>query len=158
MFTIEFRFENSAPVKAYAHEGENLLEVARKNNVAIDAPCSGNASCGKCRVRLIGGTLKSEKTRHITEEEYAEGWRLSCVSTISGDAEILVPDIASAYRSRMKVADLSTGKEIEIFEEVKQSIVEAGIELKNDFSLLELEMDPPSWTIQCRITNVCSAQ
>lgn len=72
MFTIEFRFENSAPVKAYAHEGENLLEVARKNNVAIDAPCSGNASCGKCRVRLIGGTLKSEKTRHITEEEYAE--------------------------------------------------------------------------------------
>ena len=70
MFTIEFRFENSAPVKAYAHEGENLLEVARKNNVAIDAPCSGNASCGKCRVRLIGGTLKSEKTRHITEEEY----------------------------------------------------------------------------------------
>ena len=144
MFTIEFRFENSAPVKAYAHEGENLLEVARKNNVAIDAPCSGNASCGKCRVRLIGGTLKSEKTRHITEEEYAEGWRLSCVSTISGDAEILVPDIASAYRSRMKVADLSTGKEIEIFEEVKQSIVEAGIELKNDFSLLELEMDSPS--------------
>ena len=144
MFTIEFRFENSAPVKAYAHEGENLLEVARKNNVAIDAPCSGNASCGKCRVRLIGGTLKSEKTRHITEEEYAEGWRLSCVSTISGDAEILVPDIASAYRSRMKVADLSTGKEIEIFEKVKQSIVEAGIELKNDFSLLELEMDPPS--------------
>ena len=144
MFTIEFRFENSAPVKAYAHEGENLLEVARKNNVAIDAPCSGNASCGKCRVRLIGGTLKSEKTRHITEEEYAEGWRLSCVSTISGDAEILVPDIASAYRSRMKVADLSTGKEIEIFEKVKQSIVEAGIELKNDFSLLELEMDSPS--------------
>lgn len=55
-----------------------------------------------------------------------------------------MPDIASAYRSRMKVADLSTGKEIEIFEEVKQSIVEAGIELKNDFSLLELEMDPPS--------------
>ena len=55
-----------------------------------------------------------------------------------------MPDIASAYRSRMKVADLSTGKEIEIFEEVKQSIVEAGIELKNDFSLLELEMDSPS--------------
>ncbi|MEI3240089.1 MAG: 2Fe-2S iron-sulfur cluster-binding protein [Lachnospiraceae bacterium] len=144
MFMIEFRFENSAPVKAYAHEGEKLPEVARKNNVEIRAPCSGNASCGKCRVRLIGGTLKSEKTRHITEEEYAEGWRLSCVRTISGDVEHLVPDIASAYRSRMKVADLSTGKEIEIFEEVKQSIVEAGIELKNDYFLLELEMDPPS--------------
>ena len=144
MFTIEFRFENGAPVKAYAHEGENLLEVARKNNIAIDAPCSGNASCGKCRVRLMGGTLKSEKTRHITDEEYEEGWRLSCVSTISGDAEIMVPDIASAYRSRMKVADLSTGKEIAIFEEVKASVIEAGIELKNNFSMLNLEMDEPS--------------
>lgn len=144
MFTIEFRFENSAPVKAYAHEGENLLEVARKNNVAIDAPCSGNASCGKCRVRLIGGHIKIGKNTPHHRRRICGGWRLSCVSTISGDAEILVPDIASAYRSRWKVADLSTGKEIEIFEKVKQSIVEAGIELKNDFSLLELEMDPPS--------------
>ncbi len=144
MFEIDFRFENAAAVKAYASEGENLLEIARKNNVAIDAPCSGNGACGKCRVRLLSGTVNSEKTRHITEEEYANGWRLSCISTVNGNAELLVPDIASAYRSRMKVADLSTGKEIAIFEETKEKIQAAGIQFVNDLSRLVLELDPPS--------------
>lgn len=144
MFEIKFSFENDAPIIAYATEGENILELARKNNIAIDAPCSGNASCGKCRVRLLGGTVQSEKTRHITDEEYADGWRLSCISTVNGDAEFLVPDIASAYRSRMKVADLSSGEEIAIFEETKNKIAESGIEFKNDFFLQVMKLDEPS--------------
>ena len=107
MFKVTFRFESGEAVETFATSGENLLEVARKTNVAIDAPCSGNASCGKCRVKLVGGELESKKTRHITDEEYEQGWRLACVSTIEADVEVMVPDIASAYRSRMKVADLS---------------------------------------------------
>ena len=51
MFKVIFRFENGSAVEAFAAEGENLLEVARKTNVAIDAPCSGNAASGKCRVK-----------------------------------------------------------------------------------------------------------
>ena len=53
MFKVTFKFEGAEDVITYAQEGENLLEIARKSNVAIDAPCSGNASCGKCRVKLI---------------------------------------------------------------------------------------------------------
>ncbi|MGN0276538.1 MAG: 2Fe-2S iron-sulfur cluster-binding protein, partial [Hominisplanchenecus sp.] len=112
MYKVTFKFENSEDVTVFAAFGESLLEVARKTNVAIDAPCSGNASCGKCRVKLIGGELDSKKTRHISDEEYAAGWRLACVSKIIADVAVLVPDIASAYRSRMKVADLSSPDEI----------------------------------------------
>ena len=112
MAKVTFRFEEGEPVVTYATEGERLLEVAQKSNVPIDAPCSGNASCGKCRVRLVSGELDSKITRHISEEEYQNGWRLACVSTIRGDVEVEVPDIASAYRSRMKVADLSSPSEI----------------------------------------------
>ena len=36
------------------------------------------------------------------------------MSKISADVEVLVPDIASAYKSRMKVADLSSKEEIAI--------------------------------------------
>ena len=115
MFKVTFRFENGSAVEAFAAEGENLLEVARKTNVAIDAPCSGNAACGKCRVKLLKGELDSQQTLHITDEEYAQGWRLSCVSKVIADVEVEVPDIASAYKSRMKVADLDSAKEIEIF-------------------------------------------
>ena len=55
MYKVTFKFESGEDVIAFAALGENLLEVARKTNVAIDAPCSGNASCGKCRVKLVSG-------------------------------------------------------------------------------------------------------
>lgn len=144
MYKVTFKFENSEDVTVFAAFGENLLEVARKTNVAIDAPCSGNASCGKCKVKLVAGELDSKKTRHITDEEYEEGWRLACTSTISADVEILVPDIASAYRSRMKVADLSSPEEIKIFTELKEQIAEVGIELKNNLEIVTVTMDAPT--------------
>jgi uncharacterized 2Fe-2S/4Fe-4S cluster protein (DUF4445 family) len=144
MHKVTFKFENSEDVTVFAAFGESLLEVARKTNVAIDAPCSGNASCGKCKVKLLGGELDSKKTRHITEEEYGSGWRLACVSKISADVEVLVPDIASAYRSRMKVADLSSPDEIQIFDDIKTSIAEAGITLKNNLDVVELTMSVPT--------------
>ena len=45
MYTIKFCFESGDPVIIDANPGEKLLDVARKANVAIDAPCSGNGVC-----------------------------------------------------------------------------------------------------------------
>ena len=61
MFKVTFSFEDGSVVEAYANAGDNLLEVARGANVAIDAPCSGNGACGKCRVQL--------KTRRTGEQK-----------------------------------------------------------------------------------------
>ena len=144
MAKVIFHFEDGTQVEASAGIGENLLEVARKVNVAIDAPCSGNASCGKCKVKFLTGELDSKITRHISEEEYKDGWRLSCISTITGDVEVLVPDIASAYKSRMKVADLSSPEEIQIFNKATDDIKAAGIEFKNSFAVIELQMEEPT--------------
>jgi len=87
MYKVTFKFENSEDVSVFAAFGESLLEVARKTNVAIDAPCSGNASCGKCRVKLIDGELESKKTRHISDEEYADGWRLDVAADLGHSQE-----------------------------------------------------------------------
>lgn len=144
MAKVIFHFEDGTQVEISAAIGENLLEVARKVNVAIDAPCSGNASCGKCKVKFLSGKLDSKKTRHISEAEYNDGWRLSCVSTITGDVEVMVPDIASAYKSRMKVADLSSPAEIQIFNKATEEIKAAGVEFKNSFEVIELQMDEPT--------------
>ena len=35
--------------------GESLLDLLRRGGFRISAPCGGNGSCGKCRVRLGGG-------------------------------------------------------------------------------------------------------
>ena len=144
MYKVTFAFEDGSTVETFANEGDNLLDIARESNVAIDAPCSGNASCGKCRVQLKSGELNSKKTLHISDEEYEEGWRLACVSTICADVVVLVPDIASAYKSRMKVADLSSKGEIAIFENVKSDIELAGLELANSLDVVDVIMNPPT--------------
>lgn len=145
MFELTFQFENNeAPVKIAVSPDETLLEAARKANVAIDAPCSGNGSCGKCRVKLLSGEVSGLQTSHISAEEYAEGWRLSCCVKPLSDVTVLVPDIASAYRSRMKTADLSDGEEIAIFEALMQGVADSGIASENGFTAVELTLDEPT--------------
>ena len=144
MFQVTFTFENGSPVTVTAPPDSNLLSVAREANVAIDAPCSGNGSCGKCKVKLLEGELFSPQTGHISDEEYADGWRLSCGSKVISDVTVLVPDIASAYRSRMKTADLSSGEEIAVFEKIQNEIKEAGVEFTNDFMVLDVQMEEPT--------------
>ena len=144
MSKILFDIEGGQSISIECNPGDNLLELARRANVAIDAPCSGNGSCGKCRVRLTAGKLDSIKSRHISEEEWELGWRLSCNSRVVGDATVFVPDIASAYQSRMKTADLSTGKEVAIFEELQENLKAAGVEFTNDFMALDLQLEEPT--------------
>ena len=145
MYQVIFTFENGAsPVTATAAPGETLLETARAANVAIDAPCSGNGSCGKCRVKLLEGTVEGLQTGHISDEEYADGWRLSCASKVSSDVTVLVPDIASAYQSRMKTADLSTGEEVATFTRLMEDLKAADVAFENAFVEAELTMEEPT--------------
>ena len=141
---VIFQIEGASPVTAECNVHDNLLELARRANVAIDAPCSGNGSCGKCRVRLVEGEVESLPTRHISQEEYDDGWRLSCNTKVMGDCTIFVPDIASAYQSRMKTADLSSPQEIAIFRECRQALKESGIHFENTFQAVVLTLEEPS--------------
>lgn len=144
MSKVIFEIEGAKPVSVECNPGDNLLTLARRANVAIDAPCSGNGSCGKCRVKLVSGTLESPKTRHISDEEYAEGWRLSCNSKVLGDTTVFVPDIASAYQSRMKTADLSSPQEVALFTAIQEDVQRAGISFGTGFRALVLQMSEPT--------------
>ena len=141
---VTFQIEGGSPVTIECNAGDNLLELARRANVAIDAPCSGNGSCGKCRVKLIEGELESFQSRHISDEEYNAGWRLSCNSKVRTDCTVWVPDIASAYQSRMKTADLSSPKEIAIFEDCQAQLKASGIEFTNNFRSVVISMAEPT--------------
>ena len=141
---VTFQIEGASPVTIECNDGDNLLELARRANVAIDAPCSGNGSCGKCRIKLIEGELESPQSRHISDEEYKEGWRLSCSSKVRSDCTVFVPDIASAYQSRMKTADLSSPKEVAIFDECQENLKHSGIHFVNRFRSKVIAMAEPS--------------
>ena len=141
---VVFQIEGGKPVTADCNVGDNLLELARRANVAIDAPCSGNGSCGKCRIKLVEGELESYPSRHISDEEYAEGWRLSCSSKVVGNCTVFVPDIASAYQSRMKTADLSSPQEVAIFDACQSQLKQSGIHFTNQFRAVVVTMAEPS--------------
>ena len=141
---VTFQIEGGSPVQIECNVGENLLELARRANVAIDAPCSGNGSCGKCRVKLVEGELETFQSRHISDEEYTAGWRLSCNCKVLSDCTVWVPDIASAYQSRMKTADLSSPQEVAIFENCQKDLQASGVEFSNRFRALQLQMAEPT--------------
>ena len=141
---ITFQIEGAASVAIEAQMGDNLLELARRANVAIDAPCSGNGSCGKCRVKLLEGQVETIPSRHISPEEFEAGWRLSCNCKVLTDCTVFVPDIASAYQSRMKTADLSSPKEVAIFEECQAQLKASGIDFSNNFRSVVVSMSEPT--------------
>jgi len=142
---VTFQIEGGTPVVIECNAGDNLLELARRANVAIDAPCSGNGSCGKCRVKLLEGDVESIPSRHISQEEYQAGWRLSCNCKVVSDCTVFVPDIASAYQSRMKTADLSSPEEVAIFESCQTALKESGIAFENSCKAITLAMTPPDY-------------
>lgn len=92
MFLITFRCEDEPDALVSAAAGENLLKVARRAGIAVNAPCFGNGSCGKCLVQLVEGHLDSPKSFYISDTDYAEGWRLACLSRVAGDATVRLRD------------------------------------------------------------------
>ena len=56
----------------------------------------------------------------------------------------MVPEIASAYQSRMKVADLSSPDEMATFNALQAAMEEAGLRKKNDIKSFTVEMEIPT--------------
>lgn len=145
MFELVFQFENGdAPVTAAISPEETLLEAARRENIAIDAPCSGNGTCGKCRIKLLSGQLFSLPNDHISPKEQAEGWYLACCSQAQSDVRILVPSSASAFRAGIKTADLSDGDDAHALHNLFKGLENAGIGRKNRFSSVPLTLSAPT--------------
>lgn len=143
MYKVTFKQSGVADVVIDANEGEILLELAKKANVPIDAPCSGNVSCGKCKVKIVGGSVESSITRHLSQAEWDEGFRLACNSKVNAECVVEVPDIARAYQSRMKIADLSSYSEVKLFNDIQKGIEEAGIKFESDMQLIDVKLDIP---------------
>ncbi len=85
-----------------ADEGDNLLEVAMRTGVHINASCGGNASCGKCRVRIAEGAIEAPPQPALSDNDYSMGFRLACRSIIKGDAVVEIPLESQVDRSILR--------------------------------------------------------
>ncbi len=141
MKKVKFLPENKT---VSAKVGENLLDVARKSGIVIDAPCNGNLSCGKCKVKIIGGKVDIKRGRHLTDEEWNEGYVLACNSKIIEDIVVEVPHEASSFMYGMKIDSFSTERDKEIFHRARKQVIDNGMEFGSYVRKDYIEIDLPT--------------
>lgn len=86
-----------------AEEGENLLEVAMKAGIHINASCGGNSTCGRCKVRIVDGNAGgSLPYPQVSLEEFNNGIRLACKTTIHSNLTVEIPLESQVDRRLLK--------------------------------------------------------
>ena len=85
--------------------GENLLRALHENGLAIPSPCNGAGTCGQCRVRFEqGAPTPADGDRHFfNSQEIEDGWRLSCLHEVDGEATIYLAVQAGELDAKAQV-------------------------------------------------------
>lgn len=73
--------------------GTTVLEAAAGAGLAVDTPCGGQGTCGKCRVQFLSGACPptAREKHQFHHREIEQGWRLACQSALCNDAAVRVP-------------------------------------------------------------------
>ena len=127
MYTLTFKIEGEKDKKCQVEAGEKVLNAALAQGIEIDAPCAGNGTCGKCRVRLISGALEMPDNPRLSQADREDMWYLACQSKVIGDAVVWIPRSASAFKQDIATADLSTPAELERYNKAIEAIFASGI-------------------------------
>ena len=128
MYRVTFESAAGVSKSLDAEPGENLLELARRAGIDIDVPCGGTGTCGKCRAKLIAGTVDSTRNIHLDDSEYVDGWRLVCQSSVCGDATIWIPPTAWSFKKGIQTSSLSAAEELNRYDHDIRAIFDTGIE------------------------------
>ncbi len=128
LYTVIFRIEGGGEVKCHAEPGSNIMELAQQNGVKMDSPCGGTGVCGKCKMRIMAGSVAYDKSNSkLSQDEFDDNWRLACQSEVEGDVTLWVPASASDFVSGILTADLSTQAELDRYEASIAEIFEHGL-------------------------------
>lgn len=87
---ITFVTNNAQVVSAPA--GSNLLRVSLREKGGIPFRCGGGL-CGTCKCLVEAGlehtdAIKPKERRHLTKEQFAQGWRMACQTFVHGDVSV----------------------------------------------------------------------
>lgn len=72
-------------------QGTSLLKAASQAGIFIKSSCGGKGTCGACKVIVLSGEAKSERTGNLSPEQLSRGVRLSCHTFVEADLTVEVP-------------------------------------------------------------------
>jgi uncharacterized 2Fe-2S/4Fe-4S cluster protein (DUF4445 family) len=100
--------------KEVVYEGpKTLLDAARESGVYIDSVCGGKGTCGKCRVRVLDGDanpLTDTECEVLQAEERMHGYRLACMTSITGDGTVSIPEAPGISQGIAKAFSNTIGR------------------------------------------------
>jgi uncharacterized 2Fe-2S/4Fe-4S cluster protein (DUF4445 family) len=84
--------------------GTLVSEAAARCGLALEMPCGGTGTCGKCRVRFVSNAPEPTKAclDVLDEAELAAGWRLACQIKANRDKVITIPE-TSRFRRQLQI-------------------------------------------------------
>ena len=90
MIQVTFITNNGKVVTA--PENSNLLRVSLREQGGIPFKCGGGI-CGTCRCKIESGlentdAIKPKERKHLTEEDFAQGYRMACQTFLNGDVSV----------------------------------------------------------------------
>lgn len=73
--------------------GTLLIEAAAGAGIAVDVPCGGEGTCGKCRLAIRSGASAPTPTERnvLSAQDLESGVRLGCQSPVAGPMTVEVP-------------------------------------------------------------------
>jgi len=100
-YSVTFQPENK---QIKVKDGESLLEAAQRAEIPLNASCNGKGACGKCKLVVDSGNIKSEPTALLTQEEKSKNYVLACKTTVHGDITVRIPE--ETIERNLKVAGM----------------------------------------------------
>lgn len=112
-------------------KGQTLLAAALSAGVYIYSSCGGEGVCGRCKVIVKEGSVRSEASGRISKEEREKGYCLACRSAVGSDCVIEIPPesrldldkISEEEAQFLRLKGLySAAEEIEVFVPKKEKV------------------------------------
>ena len=99
----------------YVLPGTLLLEAAGRAGIALQTPCGGKGTCGKCKVRIAQGDCPplSGIAQAFSDALVEKGFRLACQAHVESPLVVEIPD-ESLFEATGQILTGDTGEVAEL--------------------------------------------
>ncbi len=135
----QVKFLPSNKTRTFKH-GFNLRQAILDSGLEIESSCGGVGTCGKCIVQIKEGSPETKKTKFISESEKKEGFVLSCLTKITDDLVVFIPEQKKtrAIIDKGKLAESSN-----VYADINRKEYEK-VEIKPWIEKVNLKVEEPS--------------
>ncbi len=111
--------ENNTETVFLLDDKESLMDGLIREGFYVSAVCGGKGRCGKCKVKVLQDNvpISAEDKTVFTEQEIADGWRLSCTLYPKYDIKIEFDlndeqsfEVVTDYTSQTHSEDIKDGE------------------------------------------------